>query len=125
MTLAAAAWVRQLVDLADHVGRIDQGQRQSGRGGDIPIGDVEIGIGRRVLGHRDVHPALLRGPSSVKDVVVESDLGTDTRDLDTLLPLLVQVPYKRSAEAPCPECGHKTGLMPHRHLDVTGGQTCQ
>jgi len=58
----------------------------------------------------------------VKDVVVEKWTWALIRAISTLfLPLLVQIPYKEKPEAPCPECGHKAGLMPHRRLDVTGG----
>jgi hypothetical protein len=50
---------------------------------------MEVWIRGSILGNRNIDTTLLRGPSTVENIVFESDLGAVTSNVEDLLSLLI------------------------------------
>ncbi len=106
MRAAAGGRARHFVDLTGHIGGVDQRQRQAGRCGHIPLGDIQVGIGGGVLRDPNIDATLLGAPAPTEDIVVKRDLGHAPGHFETVLRALAEIPNQRTRDAAGPH-GHQ------------------
>lgn len=97
-----------LVDLADHILGIDQGEFEAGRGFQFVLGDMaEIGVGLCGFSHRDEDPFVAGGPAVVIEVFVVDGAGLLQGDLQVGLFFADDIAGQGGKDDHRPDDGHE------------------